>query len=86
MPDPAAPLSGLSGTLSPKEAADYLGYAPQTLAGWRFQGRAARSSSSEAANAARSATAARTSTTTSPSASPTPPASWPTPDPTGAPR
>ena len=42
MPDPAAPLSGLSGTLSPKEAADYLGYAPQTLAGWRFQGRGPR--------------------------------------------
>lgn len=40
--DPAAPLSGLSGTLSPKEAADYLGYAPQTLAGWRFQGRGPR--------------------------------------------
>lgn len=38
----ATVLASPSGTLSPKEAAEYLGYAPQTLAGWRFQGRGPR--------------------------------------------
>jgi hypothetical protein len=34
---PALALA-LAGTLSPQEAASYLGYCTQTLAGWRFQG------------------------------------------------
>ena len=35
---PSRPALALAGTLSPQEAASYLGYCTQTLAGWRFQG------------------------------------------------